>query len=81
MKEAIVQHGIISIVLILIGIGLYIALNYLLNLPGNRKIDRIFQTEEEKREDRRWKRKIFRTYIIILIWAVIATNLLLYYIV
>lgn len=63
----------------LTGIVLYFMVNYLLGLPGSRKIDRLYETEAERRKRREWRRRTARKYIIILFLAVIATNLFLYY--
>lgn len=80
MRETIIRHSIITAVFLLIGIIVYFFLNFLLKLPGDNTIDRLYETEEEKIQRKAGKKSITKVYIITLIWLIIAANLYIYFI-
>lgn len=79
MKELILTHVFLSVVLMAAGMGLYFLLSYLLEIPGSKKIDVIYETAQEAKERKARKKKITRKYTVCLVWLVILINLIFYY--
>lgn len=80
MIELIISHGILTTVLLMAGIILYYSLNYLIEIPGRNKLNRVFGLMEEKEKRWRKKRIATRIYLIVLVWMVLAINIAFYYI-
>lgn len=77
--EYLLKEGMISLLFLLVGGGLYLVINYLLDSIGKEGIDRVYETKKEKQTREKMKKKVGKMYAILLVFLVIAINILFYY--
>lgn len=77
--EYLLKEGMISLLFLLVGGGLYLVINYLLDSIGKEGIDRVYETKKEKQTREKMKKKVGKMYAILLFLLVIAINILFYY--
>lgn len=68
---------LLYVLLFIIGIALYFILNYLLSIPGSKKIDNNFYNEEEIRNQNKLQAKIRNVFITILLGILIILFILI----
>lgn len=79
--EFIIKQIIYSVGMLLIGLFTYHIVIRLIEYPGSKKIERQYETAEEKRDRIRRRKSVTKVYSITLILLVLAINIIMYYLI
>ncbi|MDF2904944.1 MAG: hypothetical protein K0R34_265 [Herbinix sp.] len=77
--EFLMRDGIISVLFLVVGGGLYLVISHMLDSIGREGIDRVYETKKERLARIRMKKKVGKIYAMSLFLMVIAINLAFYY--
>lgn len=79
--EFVLKQIIYSIGILMVGILTYDIIIRLIEYPGSKKIERVYESDHEKNERIRKMKYVRKRYFIALVWLVMIINIIIYYLI